>query len=421
MNDSIKKVAVKDLPNCVVVVNDFPYINGGAAQVAIESAASLAGRGHRVIFFSGAGKPDNKLVNAGVEIMQTDQLDILSDPKRGRAIVQGIWNLQAAKRFKALLQSLSPKDSIVHIHGWPKVLSSSIMPQINKLNMNVVITVHDYFLACPNGGFFNYKTNTACKLNPLGFKCITTNCDSRHSVYKFWRVVRNLAQKKIAKMPGSFQNYIVLSKLSRAVIEPYLPTPCHIYEIGNPIDIEKMPLTLANRQNFYVYIGRLTLEKGPILAAEAARKAGVKLIIVGDGYLRSEIEKSYPEHTFTGWLTRDEVKRILLSSRGVIFPSLWYENQPLVVLESLAYGIPSIVADTCAARDFIEHNVTGLLFKGGDVNDLVKKLQMLKDDSLYQRLANSAYQKYWLDPFTTDVHVERLLACYADILARHEN
>ena len=82
----------------VIIVNDYSYINGGASAIAIETAIALAERGHKVIFFSAVAE-DNDILkgNSKVEIVCTKQYDLLNNPNRLAAIVQGLWNIKAAK------------------------------------------------------------------------------------------------------------------------------------------------------------------------------------------------------------------------------------------------------------------------------------------------------------------------------------
>ena len=68
------------------------------------------------------------------------------------------------------------------VAGWTKALSSSVFDVAFKMNFKVVLTLHDYFTACPNGGYFDYKENKICKRKPLSWKCIKCNCDSNSSI-----------------------------------------------------------------------------------------------------------------------------------------------------------------------------------------------------------------------------------------------
>jgi glycosyltransferase involved in cell wall biosynthesis len=160
----------------------------------------------------------------------------------------------------------------------------------------------------------------------------------------------------------------------------------------------------------------LAFEKGPLLAAEAARRAKRTLRFVGDGYLRGSIEVQYPECEITGWTSTAEVHQQLKTARALVFPSLWYETQGLVVLEAAACGVPAVVADTSAARENVINGETGLWFRGGDLEDLSRKLRMLQNDELVAKLGSAAYSRFWASPPTLVKHVDQLESCYQHVL-----
>lgn len=109
----------------IVIVQDFATINGGNAKVALTSAIYLKKQGYRVIVFSGMAPIYKPLLEVGVEVYCLEQADILSSNKL-LASIRGLWNLVAAKKMAEVLNNLNSSDTIVHLHGWNKVLSPSI-------------------------------------------------------------------------------------------------------------------------------------------------------------------------------------------------------------------------------------------------------------------------------------------------------
>ena len=82
-------------------------------------------------------------------------------------------------------------------------------------------------------------------------------------------------------------------------------------------------------------------------------------------------------------------------------------------------GVPAIVSDRCAGRDDVVDGVTGLWFRGGDSDDLVRQMRRMQDDDAVQQMGEAAYSRYWADPASIDRHVEQLERIYAQILASH--
>ena len=111
----------------LVIVNDFAYVNGGSAQVALASAKALAARGNHVILFSAVGPVSSDLHMPNLTTICLGQYDIARDPYRIRAFIQGLWNLRASRAMANLLRGLDPSTTVIHIHGWTKALSASVV------------------------------------------------------------------------------------------------------------------------------------------------------------------------------------------------------------------------------------------------------------------------------------------------------
>ncbi len=100
-----------------------------------------------------------------------------------------------------------------------------------------------------------------------------------------------------------------------------------------------------------------------------------------------------------------------------MFPSLWYEGQPLIVLEPKSVGTPVIVSDGCAGREEITNRVDGLWFRSGDARDLVRALKAFQTGDI-AAMAQAAYAGFWANPPTIERHVDGITAIYGDLLER---
>jgi glycosyltransferase involved in cell wall biosynthesis len=396
----------------IIIINDFAYVNGGASQVALADAVGLQRAGHRVTFFAAVGPAAAELTEAGVEVVLTGQHDILSDPRRVRAVIQGIWNFKARRALAEMLAPCDPDDTIVHVHSWTKALSSCVFRHAIRAGFPVVCTLHDYFMVCPNGGLFNYPENTICSRMPMSFGCLFTNCDARSYAQKMWRIVRQLVQRYAGLVPHGLANCICISALSRSVLHPFLPETARIHFVPNPVWEPGQNHVRVAANTDFVFVGRLSREKGVLLFAEAAQRLGIRPVFVGDGDQARAIREICPNACITGWVTRDELEKYLGRARALVFPSLWYETQGLVVAEAAAMGIPAIVSDTCAARDMVEDQKNGLWFSGGDPDDLCVKIELLQDAERAGRMGDLAHEHYQKEPGTLDRHVGALLRCY---------
>jgi glycosyltransferase involved in cell wall biosynthesis len=405
-------------PLTVVLCLDHAFVSGGQAKVAFDSAIGLKQAGHRPIVFAAAGPVDEALTAAGVEVVCLGQNDLLGNPSRIAAAVQGTWNKPAAEALARLLSGLPPERTIVHVHGWAKALSPSIAVPIARSGLPAVYTIHEYFLFCPNGGFYNYQRGHTCTLEPLSAACWATHCDSQNYARKLWRNARLTLARDVAHLPDVFSDYIAISRFQLDVIGDRLPPGSRTHLISNPIDVPDLGPKASPAQGDVIFVGRISAEKGPFLFAEAARRASMIPSYVGDGPAAAELRARYPEARLLGWQSGPIVRDAIRAARALVFPSLWYEGQPLTVLEAKALGTPVIVADACAGREEIEHGMSGLWFRGGDAEDLAVRLDEIRDDSLVTRLSAAAYASFWSDPPTLGRHVERITTAYYSMLAR---
>ncbi len=402
----------------IVIVIDHASITGGQAKVALQSAIALKQAGFEPIVFASAGPVDPRLVEAGVEVVCLGQHDLLGNPSALAGAAQGIWNFTAARAMKKLLARLPRERTIVHVHGWAKAMSGAFAPAVRAANVAALYTFHEYFLFCPNGGFYDYRNHHACRLEPLSGACWAHNCDSRNYPSKIWRCLRHVGMEHAAGMPGLFSDFIVISDFQASIVTPRLPPNARVHRISNPVDAEDLGRKPAPATGDFLFVGRLSPEKGLFFFAEAARKARVTPVFAGDGPAADELRARYPEARLLGWKSSAEVKETLRSARALVFPSLWYEGQPLTVLEAKAAGLPIVVSDACAGRDEVDDGETGFWFRSQDADDLADKLERLKDDELIVRMSHAAHDRFWADPPTMARHVARLGAVYEDMMAR---
>jgi len=114
-----------------------------------------------------------------------------------------------------------------------------------------------------------------------------------------------------------------------------------------------------------ISVGRMAPEKNldqVLKTYEALKVTGLafKLVMVGDGPLKEQFQKRYPEIIFPGMLSQSNLAAYYASSDLFIFPSQT-ETFGNVTLEALASGIPVLAFDCAAARDWVQTGVNGWL------------------------------------------------------------
>ncbi len=401
----------------IIIVNDFAFVNGGASQIAINTAQLLAESNENVILFAAVGPIDDRLKSIeNLEVVCLNQYDILSNPSRLKAVFQGLWNFKARKEFRCLLNRYKTDDTIIHIHTLSKAISTSILPIAKKRGYKLVYHIHDYGLACPNLGFYDYQKSEICHRESLGCKCIFKNCDSRSYLHKCWRVLRQYFQKYMGGLPKNIDCYIYISNFSMEVLDKYINKNIKRKFLPNMINIEKKDRVEVEKNSVIAYIGRLSPEKNPQLLARVTRKMGLPVVFIGSGISENDIKEENIDAEITGWLSQNSIYEKLMNVRVVVFTSKWYETQGLTVIESLARGIPVIVSDVTAARDEIVSGKNGMLFSCKDENSLVRALQYFQDDKVVEKFSRFAYNHYWSNSIDEHAYIKKLKEIYIDVL-----
>lgn len=391
----------------IIICNDFGFINGGAAKVAITSAIGLSNRGYNVIYFCGVGPVEESLTQSVERVICLGLNDILNNPSRIGAMMQGIWNHKAEKEMDRLLCEIGD-NVIVHIHGWTKSLTSSIVKVCKCHNIKPFISIHDYFAVCPNGGFYNYKRNKICEYKGVCMGCLLCNCDSRSYTHKLWRFTRQMIQDRYIRDSNDII-FIGTSKFSYSIISESLKSK-EVRWVKNPISIYTGSYVKCHLNDIFLFVGRLSREKGADLFCEAVEKTGSKGIVIGSGNEIEVYRRRFRNIEFVGWKNLDEMKKYIDQTRALIVSSRYYEGAPLIVPEMQCYGIPCIVPDKCAASDTIKDGENGLIFESGNLESLCHSIEKIKNCDMESLLFKP--DKWNNKYISMEMHLDDLLSAY---------
>jgi len=152
----------------------------------------------------------------------------------------------------------------------------------------------------------------------------------------------------------------------------------------------------ANVTKQLLCVGRLCEQKGQLLLLESMkslRDSGVdcKLVLAGDGPMRAEVERRISEYDLsdrveiTGWISSDQVKSLLIESRGLVLPS-FAEGLPVVIMEALALYRPVISTYVAGIPELVKNDENGWLIPAGDVaalTDAMKNMLNADKDKLF--------------------------------------
>lgn len=391
----------------VVIATDSARLNGGTAKVAFTEAAGLVAAGYRVIFFAPTGPVDPGLAASGAEVVCLNEPDVLDDPNRLRAMGRGIWNRGAARALREVLAPLDPKRTAIHAHSFSRALSPALGPVLSGSGFPALFTMHEYFLACPNGGFYDYRGGEICTRRPMGLSCLSTNCDARSPLHKGWRVARQAALWGPGGLPRNLRDIAYISETQLAAMRPYLPKDARLHHILNPIEIDaQAPRVAAEKNDVFLFIGRLMPEKGALDFALAAKEVGVRAVFLGAGPQEAAIRAANPEAELPGWVTPAQVADWLGRARALVFPSVWPEPFGLVAAEALSRGVPAIAGRWNAACEMIADGVNGIVYDQRGA--LSAALTALRDDARVAGMSQAAYARRESYAATPEAHCARV-------------
>jgi glycosyltransferase involved in cell wall biosynthesis len=140
--------------------------------------------------------------------------------------------------------------------------------------------------------------------------------------------------------------------------------------IPNPIDVGAWPLR-EHKDDYLLWIGRITAEKGPHRAIAAARSAGVPLVLAGiiqpgqQAFFDHEVAPHIDGERvrFLGEIGGSLKRSVFAGARGLLMPIRWEEPFGMVMVEALACGTPVIAFPEGAARELVLDGQTGFLVK----------------------------------------------------------
>jgi len=162
--------------------------------------------------------------------------------------------------------------------------------------------------------------------------------------------------------------------------------------------------TYSDSRNL-VCVGRLCEQKGQLLLVEAVRhlnKSGIDftLTFAGDGELRPDIEALIKKYALeskvriTGWISNDEVRRIILEARSLVLPT-FAEGLPVVIMEAMALRRPVISTYVAGIPELVQNDQHGWLVPSGDVDTLMDAMRLCLESPLaqLQAMGDAAHER----------------------------
>lgn len=329
-----------------------------------------------------------------------------------------IWNILAVSKLKKKLKKFKP--DIIHVHNWHFACGPIIFRIARNLGIPVVHTLHNYRLLCPSTILlYEDKLFTESLSVSFPWSAIKKKLYRNSALQTFWLAFIVWFHKRIGtwNMVGC---YVVLTKLTRQF---FLNSTFGIkYEkfCIKPNFAINIPYEYFPRGNSFLFIGRLSHEKGLMLLLEVFSKTNYPLEIAGDGPLKNEVIKAsatYGNIKYLGILDQKSVVQSLRACTALVFPSTCYETFGLVIIEAFSLGCPVIASNTGAPSEIVQAGENGLHFEAGNPTALAQVLQHWQnlpenEKAGFRQNARLSYEAH----YTPKKNLDQLVAIYQQVI-----
>ena len=307
------------------------------------------------------------------------------------------------------LEALQP--DIVHIHNTFPNFATRWLPEWRG---PVVMTFHNYRAVCSNGTFF--RSGRQCHDCSSGF--LGTLSAIRHSCYRGSLA----ASMPVAVSREGFNRDISsgnvggvsLSVGSHRILREVVPSSIPLTLIPNFVEDRAM-VSDAVRDSVWLAAGRLSPEKGfEALLRDWPR--GHRLRVVGagpDSKRIGQLAAGREDITVQEPVSRDELRELMETHVGLVFPSLWHEVDPQIVAEAMCAGLPVVANEANVVADLVRSTKAGSTYS--NQSDLAQALTAVVDAHAEM---SAAARRYYETNLTPQTWIKRTLAHFDHV--RHE-
>lgn len=375
----------------ILIVNKFLHPNGGSETYIFKIGAELKKMGHEVQYFG--MEHSGRIVGNDLELY-TEDMDFHSGSVLSKLSypLKTVYSADAKKKMLAVLRSFQP--DVVHLNNFNYQLTPSVIVAVkiyekeSGKKVNIVYTAHDYQLVCPNHMMMTPDGSVCEKCAGGNFiNCFKNSC---------------IHSSRLKSLIGSAEGYFWKYKNIYSCIDTVIcPTAFMESKITlNPVFsgktkvlynfVDEVDKIEVKKENYALFFGRYSAEKGmeTIIAAN-----DIDFICAGSGPLEEKIN-SCSHIKNVGFKKGAQLENLIRKAACSVYPSIWYENCPFSVMESISYGTPVVGADIGGIPELIDNGKTGLLFEPGNVADFSDKVNsIIKNKQLASEMSTNCYDK----------------------------
>jgi glycosyltransferase involved in cell wall biosynthesis len=352
------------------------------------------------------------LTDAGHEVRSWSPSPGTSPGQKARAAVQALWSAEAVAQVRELVGGWGAE--IVHCHNLFPLLSPAVIREASAEGAGVVMTLHNYRLMCLAGSF--HRDGHTCEecLGHAPWRGVVHRCYRGSAVGSLVLATSLVAHRSI----GTFDRVDRFIAVSGFVERKHVEAGIAAERIGVSPQFAWPTARREGPGEYFLYLGRLTREKGANSLVETWRPDMGRLLVVGDGPEMAHLKAiACPMVEFRGLVAGDEVPALLRGARALLVPSLANDPAPRSVTEAYAAGVAVLASATGGLTEMVRDGESGLLLAAGVADEWRAAVRRLSEDEQSIALGEGAW-RLWSEMHRPEHSLERLEQAYQTALGR---
>ncbi|WP_448528502.1 glycosyltransferase family 4 protein [Raineya sp.] len=335
---------------------------------------------------------------------------------------KSLYNWEAQKIVREKIKTFQP--DIIHLHNLFYVASPAVLYEAHRQKIPVVQTIHNFRLICAGSLLLREgKVCEICTQKTFPLAGIQYKCFQNSAIKSAQLTMVTGLHKWLGTWKNKVDAYITLTEfVKNKLIQSSLHLPNEKIFIKPNFTYDKGFATAEQRQDFFLFVGRLSQEKGVRILLEASKTYEFKLEIIGGGEQENLVRayaSSNPNIIYHGFQGQDFIFAKMKACRALLFPSVWYENMPLTILEAFSTGTPVIISDIDNLNEIVTDQHNGLHFRTGNSQDLAQKIQLFQQNSFSHFYTNA--RKTYENLYSPEKNYQRLMQIYESVLQKKKN
>ena len=383
--------------NILYLIHQFyPNHHSGTERVIFETASYMQKLGCQVTILTYSYEDDVTYPHQMNELLYKEfmfeGLKVIAVKSNDLEYNAGYLIGSESAVYEFLIKKINP--DIIHV-GHLINMNGFLQAGIRQ-DIPYLLSLTDFWLICHQAQMLH--KNGECCAGPEGGKQCKLTCSGLEKEYY---------EKRFEQASEILQNSsanIVSSKFLRNMMEHSIENFKSIYI---PYGLNFAYLSIKNKlydknsKLNILFSGTLSEHKGIKIAIKAFKRLknkNIYLNIYGDGPLKEyviSVSKSESNINYLGTYSKKDTKILIEENDLILVPSIWYENNPIILQEMIAANLPPIVSNIGSLTEMVDDLKTGFVFTAGSSSDLRKVIEQIASNmGQLNEIKKNMYKNY---------------------------